>query len=44
MCYKERLKCYNPSTINGIIEGRMKVEKYMVKKNGNKTNKWDIIT
>ena len=43
MCYKERLKCYNPNTISGIIEGRLKVEKYMKKKNGNKTNKWDII-
>ena len=25
MCYKERLKCYNPSTISGIIEGRIKM-------------------
>ena len=44
MCYKERLKCYTPSTISGIIEGRLKVEKYLERKNGNKTNKWDIIT
>ena len=44
MCYKERLKCYNPSTISGIIDGRIKTEKYLEKKNGNKTNKWDIIT
>ena len=28
MCYKERLKCHTPSTISGIIEGRLKVEKY----------------
>ena len=41
ICYKERLKCYTPATISGIIEGRMRIEKYMEKKNGNKTNKWD---
>ena len=35
ICYKERLKCYNPSTISGIIEGRIKIEKYVEKKNGN---------
>ena len=40
--YKERLKCYNPSTISGIIEGRIRVEKYLEKKNGYKTNKWDL--
>ena len=28
--YKERLKCYNPSTISGIIEGRMRVENTQV--------------
>ena len=38
------LKCYNPSTISGIIEGRIRIEKYAEKKNGNKINKWDIIT
>ena len=44
ICYKERLKCYNPNTIKGIIEGRMKTEKYLEKKNGGKTNNWDIRT
>ena len=44
ICYKERLKCYNPNTIKGIIEGRIKTEKYIEKKNGGKTNKWDIRT
>ena len=42
ICYKERLKSCNPNTINGIIEGRIKTEKYLEKKNGGKTNKWDI--
>ena len=41
---EDRLKCYNPNTIKGIIEGRMKTEKYLEKKNGEKTNKWDIRT
>ena len=44
ICYKERLKCYNPNTIKGIIEGRIRTEKYLEKKNGGKTNKWDIRT
>ena len=42
ICYKESLKCYNPNTIKGIIEGRIRVEKYLEKKNGGKTNKWDL--
>ena len=42
ICYKERLKCYSPNTIKGIIEGRIKMEKYLEKKNGGKTNKWDL--
>ena len=29
ICYKERLKCHNPSTISGIIEGRIRIEKYL---------------
>ena len=44
ICYKERLKCYNPNTIRGIIEGRISTEKYIEKKNGGKTNKWDVRT
>ena len=42
ICYKERLKCHNPNTIKGIIEGQIRVEKYLGKKNGGKTNKWDL--
>ena len=38
------IKCYNPNTIKGIIEGRIRTEKYLEKKNGGKTNKWDIRT
>ena len=44
MLNKDRLKCCNPSTINAIIEGRIRTEKYLEKKNGNKTNKWELIT
>ena len=44
ICYKERLKCYNSNTIKSIIEGRIRTEKYLEKKNGGKTNKWDIRT
>ena len=41
---KERLKCYNPNTIKGIIEGRISTKKYIEKNNGGKTNKWDLRT
>ena len=43
ICYKDRLKCYDTNTINNIIDSRIRVEKYLEKKNGKTTSKWDII-
>ena len=33
---RERLKCSNTNTIKSIIEGRIRVEKYLEKKDGDK--------
>ena len=33
ICYKAGLKCCNPNTISNIIEGRIRVEKYLQTKN-----------
>ena len=41
---KRTIKNNIPTQIRGIIEGRIKTEKYIEKKNGGKTNKWDIRT
>ena len=43
ICYMDRLKSHDPNTIKNIIEGRMKVEKYIEKKTGKTNSKWDII-
>ena len=29
ICYNDRLKCYDTNTINNIIDGRIRVEKYL---------------
>ena len=39
----ERLKSHDPNTIKGLIESRIRVEKYAEKKSGKTTSKWDII-
>ena len=42
--YKDRLKTHDPATITSIVDGRMKVEKYLERKRGQDWSRWEIIT
>ena len=42
ICYMDRLKSHDPNTIKNIIESRIKVERYIEKKSGKTSSKWDI--
>jgi hypothetical protein len=44
ICYKDRLKTHDPATIKSIIEGRMNVEKYLERKRGQSSSRWEVIT
>ena len=37
-----RLTAYDANTITSMIEGRIKVEKYIERKKGKVVSKWDI--